>query len=155
MDVKALQGRAVVAISQADKLGHVVDVLFETSPLRVVALRLEADGPESVVPFEQVRSIGADAITVEDAAAAESGRGLAAYRDLPGIELMTSLKVVDENGTLRGKVETLDLDAETGRVIRIRTHKGGLMGVGVERHTMSAGAIRQVGAEVITVAVTP
>jgi uncharacterized protein YrrD len=151
MDIRELRGRPVVALSEADTLGRVADALFETSPFRVVALRLDGDGPESVVPFDRIRSVGADAVTIEDATAAESGRRLSAFRDLPGIDALTRLKIVDENGTYLGDVETIDVDGETGRVVRLGTHKGGVLGLGVERRMLSADAIRRVGAEVITV----
>jgi sporulation protein YlmC with PRC-barrel domain len=54
------------------QIGRVEDVLFDTAALRVAALVLTTTGGRSVLPFAAIRSLGADALTVESATATQA-----------------------------------------------------------------------------------
>lgn len=73
MDADTLKGLAVVSLAEGTRLGRVTDVLFETEPLRVVALQARGAGGDFVLPFERVRNVGADAVTVAMGASAAPG----------------------------------------------------------------------------------
>ena len=65
MHASALKNKPVVSVADGVQVGRVADVLFETATLRVAALLLSARDGQLVLPFEAIRSIGADAVTIE------------------------------------------------------------------------------------------
>ena len=75
MKASALKGKAVVSMVDGVQIGRVEEVLFDTTALRVAALVLTTTGGRSTLPFAAVRSLGADAITVEKRDGHAAGRG--------------------------------------------------------------------------------
>lgn len=153
MNVDAFKHLPVVSIETGAKLGYVDDLLFDTSPLRVAALRVTAEGQQIVVPWSVVTTVGPDAIMVPDDAAAHttsSESGLSALSDVAAVR---ALKVVDEGGTFVGTVKALDVDPGSGAVTQLEAHTGGLLGLGGTTTTVVAADIRSIGAEVLLTAV--
>lgn len=151
MDANKLKGLAIVSLTDGAKLGRIDDVLFGTQPLRATALRATGDGQGFVIPFEQVKAIGADAVTVESGQVTQTDSSGGAFGALPGLDELKKLKVVDEAGTLVGMLSGIDLDPATGRVTGVSVHKGGLLGLGGTTVTIDPAAIRGVGSELLTV----
>lgn len=145
-----LKHTAVVSLAEGARLGRVEESLFTTQPLRLAALRVKGDQGEFVVPYDQIRSIGADAITLEDSAATQAAVG--ANESLIGWDDLKKRKVVDAAGTLLGTISNLEFDATTGQIARLTVHKGGVLGIGGESSEIDASAIQSVGSELITVA---
>jgi len=143
---------AVVSIDDGARLGHVDDLRFDTNALKVAAICFEAEGQHSLVAFEDVRSIGNDAVTVQNRDVARSLSADAALATLPGLEQMRQLKVVDERGDYLGKVADIDVDTATGKIVEIRTQEGGVLGIGARHATFTADDVRSVGDELIVVA---
>src|ERR1051326_7141862 len=105
MKASQLKNKAVVSMADGVQIGRVEDVLFDTAALRVAALVLTTSGGRSVLPFAAVRSLGADAVTVESAtptqaAADQAGAGnlLRSFDDL------ISLKAFNGEGAYLGEV---------------------------------------------------
>lgn len=143
---------AVVSIESGAKLGYVDDLLFDTSHLRVAALRVKADSHHSLVPMSEVKSIGSDAVTVASDAAARSVQAESALDSLPDVDRLHHLKVVDEAGTYLGKISGIELDPGTGSITELEAHEGGVLGLGGKTMPIPAAAVRSVGDEVIVVA---
>ena len=79
MDLAQLQSRAVVNVNQAEKLGEIADLLIDTANHRLAGFVLRGGlfrGGASV-PWGDVRSIGKDAVMVDDASAAAAPRSRA------------------------------------------------------------------------------
>ncbi len=155
MNADTIKGRTVVSIESGAKLGHVDDLVFDTRALRLAGLCISADGQQAVIPFEDVRSIGTDAITVPGANAARWKSTDTTISTLPRLEQLKKLKVVDEAGTLLGTVHDVQIEPGDGRITELHTRKGGVLGVGGETHTITAGEITSVGDEVLVVPVRP
>jgi sporulation protein YlmC with PRC-barrel domain len=151
MDAERLLGMAIVSISEASRLGAVTDLLFQTAPLRVAALRASSEGTDFVIPFESVRSLGTDAVTVESSQVTQIAGAESTLGSLAGFESLRKLKVVDEAGTFIGTVHGARLDPATGSVLELVTRKGGVLGVGRNETTIPAEAIRSVGVDVLTI----
>jgi uncharacterized protein YrrD len=150
IDARTIKGLGVVSIESGAKLGTVDDVLFDTKGLRAAALRIKADQQEAVVPFEDVASVGANAVTVPGDMAARWGANASPLASLPKLDDVKKLKVVDEAGTLIGTIDDVCL-APDGRIAELKVHKGGVLGIGGEKHLISASLITSVGDEVIVV----
>ena len=66
MKLSELKGRAVVHIDNAEKIGELADLLVDPDSRRVVGISVRHGlfGESRTVPAAQVKSIGADAVTV-------------------------------------------------------------------------------------------
>lgn len=151
MDADKLKGLAVVSLAEGARLGRITDLLFETAPLRVAALRARGDGGDFVLPFARVRNVGTDAVTVESSQETQIASAGTAFDGLVGLGQREQLKVVAAAGTLLGTVRTVELDPATGRVTRLVAHQGGVLGLGGTSTPVEVAAIRSFGTDVLTV----
>jgi sporulation protein YlmC with PRC-barrel domain len=149
MKVDAFLQLPVVSIGTGAKLGYLDDLLFDTSPLRVVALRVKAEGQQIVVPWSVLKTVGPDAIMVPDDAAAHTPSSESSLSSLPDLAAMRMLKVVDEGGTFFGTLKELDVDPGSGMVTQVEAHEGGVLGMGGTTTTIAAAEIRSIGDEVL------
>ena len=154
MDADKLKGMTIVSLADGAKLGRIDEVLFETQPLRAAALRAADAGQGFVLPFARLTHVGADAVTVESGQVTEAASAGGAFGALPGLSQLKKLKVVDEAGTLVGTINGIELDPATGQVTGIAVRKGGMLGLGGTTTTVDTAAVRGVGSELLTVAVS-
>jgi sporulation protein YlmC with PRC-barrel domain len=152
MNTDKLKGMAVVSLAEGAKLGQVDAPLFDAATLHLRAFQVTGDGQTFIVPLEQVRTIGTDAVMVESSQATQTAAKGGEFGTLVAFSTLKQLKVVDAAGTFVGTLHDLELEPTTGRALRIVVHKGGLFGLGGETTTIEAAAIRSVGGELITVA---
>lgn len=155
MNTEEMKKLAVVSVDDGAKLGYVDDLLFDTTELRVAALVLSTEGQHAVIAMSDVRSVGGDAVTVQNGSAVHSLSADTALAQLPGMERLTKLKVVDESGDYIGRLNELDFDPQSGKVTDVRTHEGGVLGIGGKNLTIQAADIRSVGDELMVVAAQP
>ena len=150
MRASTLKDKPVVSMADGAQVGTVEDVLFDPSELRVAGLALRGQGGESILPFGSIRSIGSDAVMVESAAETQGAGGQAMRENMRGLGDLTSLSVVNGEGTLLGKVKEVEID-EDGRLAQLEAHRGGVLGIGGTDVTIPPSAIRSVGPKLITV----
>lgn len=129
-----LKGRKVVSTGTADKVGKISGFLLDPATRMIVALELKKTDSGSVVPWSDLVAVGADAVTVADAAViVEPDEALASLGDKRGSVLKKL--VLDDDGRAVGTVKDLDLDPVTGKLRELlldeRTVPGErLLGVG-------------------------
>jgi sporulation protein YlmC with PRC-barrel domain len=150
MDAAALIDREIVSVNEATRLGKVREILFDTHPLRVSAIKASGDEGEFIISLERVSRLGPDAVMVESGNARELAR--AADQAERTLEELTHLKVVDEDGKALGTVRRIEFDEHTGEVQQVVAGGGGLLGMGGVTVTIRARAIRGVGTDLLTVA---
>lgn len=118
MKASEITGRAVVTLSNAEKVGHVDDVLFDADYRRIVGFRIKRGAFSRVeaVPRESVTAVGQDAVTVSgpDAINAEDRFGKLA--GAASLDQARKTKVVTESGTLVGLIGDVALDDEARTV---------------------------------------
>ncbi len=151
MDAQALIGKAVVALDDADRLGSIDELVFQTDPLRLTGLQVTDPRGRFSVLLERIRAVGPDAITVESREVADAGILATGVDGRLSLADLKHLKVVDETGALIGEVLSIDVEPADGTVISLNTIKGGLLGVGGTRLNLPPDAIRGIGAQVVTV----
>lgn len=150
MKARNLKDKPVVSMADSAQVGTVDDVLFDPSELRIVGLALRGQSGQSILPFGSIRSIGSDAVMVESAAETQGAAGQAMRETMRGLEDLTSLSVVNGEGTLLGKVKDLEVDQD-GRLAHLETHRGGVLGIGGTSLEVPPSAIRNIGPKLITV----
>lgn len=152
MKASALKGKDVVSMADGVQIGRVEDVLFDTNALRIAALALTTTGGRSILPFAAIRSLGADAVTVESATSTQPAVVQTdAGNLLRGLGDLTGLKVVNGEGAYLGDVRDVTIEQSSGALTDLEAHRGGLLGMGGTAVTVLASAIRGIGPELITV----
>lgn len=147
-----LKGMAVVSIADAARLGRVGEVLVDVGGRRAAALAVQAPEERLILPFDQIASIGSDAVTVASADALQVGTLHGAVAGLAASAELLGRKVVDDSGRLIGALSTIEFDPRDGHITELAVHQGGLLGMGGTTYAVPAGAIQSVGTELIVVA---
>ena len=150
MDTETLKGMAVVSVGEGTRLGHIKDLLIDPQALRVVALQVEGNGQTFLVPFDQLQSIGSDAVTVASSQVAQPATAGVLGQRLD-LGTLRKLKVVDTAGTLLGAVRNVDIEGTSGQVTRLTVHKGGVLGLGGTTTVVGVEAIQSIGPELVTI----
>ena len=119
MQARDLKGRAVLTLSDATKVGQVDDVLFDPDFRRILGFRVKHGGllsKTAAVTRDNVSSIGADAVTVQDAASINEEKRFPTLAEAATLEQAEGTKVVTEGGTLLGTVNGVEIDDEARTV---------------------------------------
>jgi sporulation protein YlmC with PRC-barrel domain len=150
MKASELKTRPVISLNDGRKVGVISDVTLDATNVKLGALLLVGSEGSSVVPFLEVRNIGADAVTIDDSrrprVTADQSRN-----EEHRISALTGLSVVNQEGTLIGYLEDLELDDRYGRVTALLVQRGGVLGMGGTHEAVPVSAIRGVGSHRITV----
>lgn len=149
MNIEKLKGMAVVSVAEGSRLGRIADVLIEPRAMQVGAMKLDHEGQSFVIPFDLIKSVGTDAITVESSRVTQTDGG--SFGTLIGINDFKKLKVVDETGTLYGTISGVDFEVLSGKIGSFTAHKGGMLGLGGTTTAVLAEQVRGIGPEVVTV----
>ena len=153
MDVQELDGRAVVSIQQAEKLGAIEDVLVNVQQHRVEGLQLKGtllrSGP--AVSWSRVRTVGVDAVMVDDNEAATS-ISEADRAQLMRLQSLRGMRVVTDAGELIGTISSVDVDEGSGQIVYylVDLGNGGLLHPN-PRLRVPPAAIQGVGKDIMTV----
>ena len=109
-----LRGLAIVSVTQAQKLGAIDDILIDTQQHQVAGFLLQGGlfhgGP--AVAWSDVRTIGIDAVMVDDSSAA--GANVAGQTRLAQLR---GRKVVSNTGELVGTIVSIDFDPVSGAIV--------------------------------------
>ena len=155
MDADKLKGMAIISVSEGARLGRIDEVLFDTAGLRAGGLHASGEGQNFVVPFAQVKNVGADAVMVENSQVTQAAGKGATFDALTSLSALKKLKVVDDAGTLIGAVASVEIDPANGQIISITAHKGGMLGLGGASTTIEASSVHGIGPELLTIAAPP
>lgn len=152
MQGEAFHGLAVVSVQQAQNLGTVEDLLLDLTKHRVAALLLQGGlfrgGP--MVRWPDIRSIGRDAVMVDDNSAAVP---TADHDQVIRLANLRDTQVVGDNGELAGTVAGVEIDPDTGDVIAyvVSAPEGGGLFHAAPRFRVQPAAIAGIGPKMITV----
>ena len=137
-------GLAVLSLSGGKRIGRVRDVVFRPDG-GVTGFVVAADGGGLFLPAAHVRSVGEDALTVEEEGMlipereAPSGEGEYPSRSLHG------RPVVREAGEALGKVADVGMDTDALRVTALLTTDGLLDSLLRHRKAVPIDAVRAIG----------
>lgn len=149
MKIAELNDKPVVSMADGTRVGTVKDLLVDSTGLAVTGLILGGDKGEGLLPFDQIRANGPDAITIESLNSIEWNIG----RDRKlGMAMsdFRKLAVIDASGTAHGHVSEVNL-SPTGRIESVEIREGGFLGIGVDEKVIPSAQIRSVGPKLMTV----
>jgi uncharacterized protein YrrD len=121
-----IHGRKVVNLEDAETLGRVDSYVVDPTRHAVVALRLsKVKGDACFLSWADLHALGADAVTVSDAArlrrAANEAEERAASKELQVIGKL----VLSESGTVLGTGEDVEVDGESGTIVAVDLGEAG------------------------------
>jgi uncharacterized protein YrrD len=153
MDGEALRGMAVVSVQQAEKLGTIDDLLLDLPHHRLGGVMLRGGlfrgGP--TLTWSAVRSVGKDAVTVDDSSAL-SDPGDTQPTDWVRLSTFRGTKVVTDTGDLLGTISGIDVDPQSGKVIHyVAAAPSGRPFSTGEQFIVSPAAVVGVGVGLLTV----
>ena len=130
MNTNHVNGLAVVSIGTGEKLGSVTEILLDPNAERISAFAvdsgsggiLSAQGSKTRwIAADQVRAIGPDAMTVQDASVLSD---TAADGETIALSMVMGEKVVTEGGTYVGQVASMDIDDSSMTVSGLEVSAG-------------------------------
>jgi uncharacterized protein YrrD len=151
MDANTLKGIAVVSLNEGTRLGRVEEPLFDLAARQLRALEVHGDDGTFIVPFEQIVSIGGDAVTVTSSDVTHTPSAERVTGTLTGLHDLGKLKVVDDSGTFLGHLNSIEFDEKSGQVTLLDAHKGGVLGMGGTTTELDASSVLVVGSDLLTV----
>ena len=119
MRADELKGRAVLALSNAEKIGRVEDVLFDAQLRRVLGFRVERAGlfgKAQALLRGSVTAVGGDALTVQTPDAINDEARFAELASASTLSQVQRTKVVTVGGELLGTVAHLEIDDDARTV---------------------------------------
>ena len=155
MDIRALRNIAVVSISNGEKVGVVDDILLDTNQRRIQSFVIGSGGlfggKTGIVDMADVRSIGTDAIMIEDRSVIHGSRDEDRYRAFPDVRAVTSLRVVTASGEFVGNLDTLQVEPASGAIAALEVAKGGLLGAFRSNNIIPVEQVISIGRDVAVV----
>jgi sporulation protein YlmC with PRC-barrel domain len=126
--IEELLGMPIVTLEEGTRLGRLKGVEVDTIDGRIRYLRLDGEGhrAEAVIPWDAVRAIGGDAITVESKDSVKE-TVLAADRDRLS-SYVGDRPVVTESGNRLGTVTSYEVDERNGVIGAYHVAAGGIFG---------------------------
>src|ERR671932_960628 len=131
MDANDLKGLAVVTIEDGIKVGTVSDILFNTEHYRIQALLLDGGFLRSstgLVELVNVQTIGSDAVMIQNQSVVRHQLSNQEREQYPSLENIMSLPIVAQDGSVVGKVATVNIDPQSGKITELLATKPGLAG---------------------------
>jgi len=115
-----LEGRRVVTMDDAQQVGTVRRLVVDAATGTVVAAALDgATGPNTLLPWAKVKSIGPDALMIESAQLLEEPDQGARERIEAGVFDLEGKTLYTDHGDSLGSLEDIEFDEQTGRIVRL------------------------------------
>ena len=118
MKASELKGRAVVTLSDAEKVGQVSDVLFDATYREVLGFRVKKGtfGTTDALTRASVSAVGKDAVTVPGPDVVNTQDRLPDLLGAASLDQAHGTKVVSEGGSLLGTIADVEVDDDVRTV---------------------------------------
>ena len=119
MQADELKGRGVLALSNAEKIGQVEDVLFDAQFRQVLGFRVKRGGlfgKAQALLRDSVTSIGAAALTVQSPDAINDEERFADLARASTLSQVERTQVVTDTGEVLGTIAHLEIDDDAREV---------------------------------------
>lgn len=153
--LRALLGQPVVAGDTADRVGTLDGIVLDPETGKVVAVQLGANKSSRFIRWDDISSVGSDAIMASHADSARAAQSSLEERAAAGIASLLDKRVLDDHGDELGTVDDLELDETTGTINGLRVgdqHVVGqrLIGIGSYAIVVTADTLRNDAVDTIS-----
>lgn len=151
---RELIGMPIYSLDRGEEIGEVENLIFDPDQRRVIGFVLEEGGlfrsPE-VIPFENLESIGPDALVLKRGAQRDTPpEGVDPKEIKEGFNL-TGRRVISERGHELGTVYDLDIDELTGTVTGVEIKRGIFQDTAEGKKRIGFEYIQQIGKDALIV----
>jgi sporulation protein YlmC with PRC-barrel domain len=142
----------IVTVEEGRRIGTLKGAAVDVARGRLAYLRFAGEGrPDGVVPWNAVRAVGTDAITIESVGTLMDGVPSAERGEV--CDYVGDRPVVTESGERLGTVSSYEVNTDTGEIGRYHVNTGGLIGrLTGSRIVFPHTAIRAFGRDAIVIA---
>jgi len=146
----------VIGLQEGRQIGSVKGLVVDPSLKQVVALIIEQKGwfkEQKYVDFNKVKSVGEDAVTIDQTSSAERGSSLPNIIKLlkDNIEIIGA-RIVTENGTLLGYADEYYVDMASGQLVGLEFTDKFLSSVMHGKAFLDTNYVNTIGKDVIVCA---
>ncbi|HUX88220.1 MAG TPA: PRC-barrel domain-containing protein [Chloroflexota bacterium] len=129
MRLSKLEGKTVIGLTGAQKLGKVDDAFSDSYAGKIVGLKITGlqDGTELVTSIEHVKSIGPDAVIVDSKDSLEAAGAASNVANLISLKSLLNNRVVTEGGQVLGTLYDVEIDPRTHQIVDYH-YDGGPLG---------------------------
>lgn len=153
MKVSDLQGREVVSLDKADKVGYVDHVLLDLNAGQSVAIEVKLLGlfsGDKILPWSDIQSVGEDAVTIQNEEVLRDEKN-SPLRDYPSASSIEGSKVMTQDGQDVGSVGDVDIDPGTGKVVAYLLKEGFLASLAHNKREIPVADIISISPNMIVV----
>ncbi|MCL5290150.1 MAG: PRC-barrel domain-containing protein [Bacillota bacterium] len=152
---KKFIGMPVISLAEGQQMGTVKGLVVDPVQQKVAALIIEQKGwfsEQKFVPYGKVRSVGADAITIDQGAVVEKGTGLPdilkLFKDKVAI---IGCKIIMENGSNLGEVDEYFVEETTGSIVGLEVIGNLLNSIIKGKSYLDIGFVNTIGKQLVVV----
>lgn len=149
-----LKNKPVVGVADAHRLGYVETVLLDLNGLRLLGFRVRSGGlltHRDAVLLADVKSVGDDAVTVEDASRLNAEGKFAELKNSTDIERLIGARILNETGHVLGTVADVDIDLEAATVTSYLLEGNLIDRVRRQEHVIPTSETKSIGDKLIVV----
>ncbi|SHF39291.1 Uncharacterized protein YrrD, contains PRC-barrel domain [Desulforamulus putei DSM 12395] len=150
---KKFIGMPVISLAEGQQMGTVKGLVVDPHQQKVAALIIEQKGwfsEQKFAPYGKVRSVGTDAITIDQSAVVEKGASLPdilkLYKDKVTV---IGCKVIAENGSHLGEVDEYFVEETTGSIVGLEISGNLLNSIMKGKSFLDISFVRTIGKELV------
>ena len=143
----------IVSLGEGIQIGTVRSLIVDSAKMEIAAIFIDQRGwfrEQKIIPYSKVRSIGNDAITIDQSSNAQ--RSISLPEILRLIKERTNpigTRVVAENGTVLGLVDEYIIDEQSGKIISLEISGKFLESLFTGKALLSTEYVRTMGSDII------
>lgn len=120
LKLSELHGRPVLDVDTATTLGEIDGVVIDSTEGRITAFTVtKAEEGRTILPWDGVKSVGPDAVTVEGSGSLRPADGVYEAGVVDGTYQATGKKVLTADGDALGEVDDVLLDPDSGAFVAL------------------------------------
>ncbi|GAB6179111.1 PRC-barrel domain-containing protein [Desulfotomaculum defluvii] len=154
---KKFIGMPIISLAEGQEMGTVKGLVVDPVEQRIAALIIEQKGwfkDQKFAPYSKVRSVGADAITIDQGAVVEKGTSLPDILKLFKEKVnIIGCKVIVENGSDLGEVDEFFIDEITGQIVGLEISGSFLNSLIKGKSFLEVSFIKTIGKELVVTSV--
>lgn len=154
---KKFIGMPIISLAEGQEMGTVKGLVVDPFQQRIAALIIEQKGwfkEQKFVPYGKVRSVGVDAITIDQGTVVEKGASLPDILKLykERINIIGS-KIIAENGSDLGEVDEFFIDEVSGQIVGLEISGNFLNSLFKGKSFMEITFVKTIGKELVVTSV--
>lgn len=152
---KKIISMPVFSVTEGQQLGYIKTLIFDPNTKEIIAFTLDQKGwfkENKIIPFNKVKSLGDDAITIDKSGSVEKPTNLPQIIKLLNNPIsLINAKVVTAKGKTLGHIEEFWFHSESGAITRIEVSGGRFGNLLKGKASLAAAEIITIGKDVVMV----